>query len=137
MILSLLFLMVSVSSSQQPQKIVVGGSDYATIGQVVAGYSNGYNIGIRMSMSSTTAVQEDTPATPFSGWVSPNPCEKRTRFIGERPKSINVFTMTGVELTDVVNMTTGDITFISSGTYIVKVKLTNGSSRTFLVISKQ
>lgn len=131
-----LLLLVGVSFAQQPQKIVVGGSNNATLGQVLAGYNNGYNIGIRIPVEPTTLVQEDTPLAPFVGWVSPNPCERTTRFIGEKPRTINVFTMTGVELTNAVNMTTGEIKFIASGMYIVKVQLSNGSSRTFTVISK-
>lgn len=131
-----LLLLAGVSFAQQPQKIVVGGSNNATLGQVIAGYNSGYNIGIRIPVTPTTLVQEDTPLAPFHGWVSPNPCEKVTRFVGEKPKSINVFTMTGVELTNTVNMTTGEIKFFASGMYIIKVQLANGSSRTFTVISK-
>lgn len=131
-----LLLLVGVSSAQQPQKIVVGGSNNATLGQVVAGYSNGYNIGIRIPVAPVTSVQEDSPLAPFHGWVSPNPCEKTTRFVGEKPKTIKAFTMTGIELTNAVDMATGEIKFVAAGMYIIKVQLSNGSSRTFTVISK-
>lgn len=136
-ILLTLFLATVSMSAQEPQKIVVGGNNTATLGQVVAGYNNGYHVGIRTPIFRTTSLQqEDSPLAPFPCKIGPNPCDRTARFYGEPIKTICVYDIAGNEVINAVNYGAKTIQFPSSGLYIVKITSAENSSRTFTIISK-
>jgi hypothetical protein len=110
------------------KRLVSSGNDNVTVGQVVAGYSNDYHVGIRIPFRRTTTnVQE---RGEFSSIIYPNPSSGVANIRTENLKHVEVsdiFGMIQYQFDDISGGTTQLRTFnIKRGTYFVKMIGLNG-----------
>ena len=71
------------------KRLVTGGNGNVTLGQVVAGYSNDFHVGIRPPRRATlTSVQDQLKTIVAS--VYPNPSNGYVNFRGENLESVEV-----------------------------------------------
>lgn len=131
----LLLLSVSIVSAQnspQPAKLLVGGNNNVSMGQVVAGYSNDYHIGIRIPYrTNVVSVNEEVS---FSKPLYPNPCQGTTKF-GENIVSVEVVDLFGNRMEDAVDFETRTIN-VKRGTYFVSMVNQFGIKQSTLLISQ-
>lgn len=122
-ILTLLFCTSSlIAKDYSPyllKKIVTGGNNRATLGQVVAGHKNNFHVGIRTPRRLTTSVEEDRGFNP-TDIVYPNPCNGIAHFSLENVKQMVVTDLYGRIYMDAVNLTTKTITLENRGVYFIK-----------------
>ncbi len=97
---------------------VSGGNGNATLGQVVAGFKNGFHVGIRIPKRVALSVEE---TKNVDGLVYPNPCYGVTTIGIDNVKSIQVSDLYGKFLTEGIDVSTRTITFTNRGVYIVRV----------------
>lgn len=126
-----LFLAVGVltASDTKPhllKSIVSGGNGNATLGQVVAGFKNGFHVGIRIPKRVALSVEETRNA---DGLVYPNPCYGFATVGMDNVKSIQVSDLYGKFLTEGIDVSTKTITLSNRGVYIVRV--TTNSNLTY------
>jgi hypothetical protein len=100
------------------KSIVSGGNGKATLGQVVAGFKNGFHTGIRIPKRVALSVEE---TTNVDGLVYPNPCYGVATVGMDNVKSIQVSDLYGKFLTEGIDISTRTITFTHRGVYIVRV----------------
>lgn len=133
-------IMTAQNTPLQPaKKLVVGGNGSATIGQVVAGYTNDYHVGIRIPFRAVrTSVQEEME-TIFQS-LYPNPCNGRANLSTRNVRSFEVSDLFGTivyrfENTDGVN---GIQTFElpNRGVYFVKMTSNSGSNGSTILINQ-
>lgn len=127
MIIALLLATAVVSANEtSPQflkRIVTGGNNNATIGQVVASYSNGFHIGIRTPNKSTLSVTEDKQMT-LDASVYPNPTDGLVFFSTRNIdgiKSVSVTDLYGRTINDAVDMINGTVRLPYRGVFMVKI----------------
>lgn len=118
-----LFLAVGVltASDTKPhllKSIVSGGNGNATLGQVVAGFKNGFHVGIRTPKRVALSVEE---TRNVDGLVYPNPCYGVANVGINDVKSIQVCDVYGKFLTEGIDVSTRTITLTNRGVYIVRV----------------
>lgn len=118
-----LFLAVGVltASDTKPhllKSIVSGGNGNATLGQVVAGFKNGFHVGIRIPKRVALSVEE---TRNVDGLVYPNPCYGFATVGMDNVKSIQVSDLYGKFLTEGIDVSTKTITLTNRGVYIVRV----------------
>lgn len=126
-IIALLLATVVVSANEtSPQflkRIVMGGNNNATIGQVVASYSNGFHVGIRTPNKSTLSVIEDKQIS-LDASVYPNPTDGLVFFSTRNVvgiKSVSVTDLYGRVINDVVDMINGTVRLPYRGVFLVKI----------------
>ena len=116
------------------KKLVTGGNGNVTLGQVVAGYSNDFHVGIRPPRRGTlTSVQEQLKTMVAS--VYPNPANGYVNFRGENFQSVEVSDILGNKL-NTVDYGSQTITFPYRGTYFVKVRNNAGLSMSIIIINQ-
>jgi hypothetical protein len=108
---------------------VSGGNSNATLGQVVAGFKNGFHVGIRIPKRVALSVEE---TRNVDGLVYPNPCYGVATVGMDNVKSIQVSDLYGKFLTEGIDVFTRTITFTNRGVYIVRV--TTNSNVTYSTI---
>lgn len=118
-----LFLAVGVltASDTKPhllKSIVSGGNGNATLGQVVAGFKNGFHVGIRIPKRVALSVEE---TRNVDGLVYPNPCYGVATVGMDNVKSIQVSDLYGKFITEGIDVSTKTITLSNRGVYIVRV----------------
>jgi hypothetical protein len=118
-----LFLAVSLltASDTKPyllKSIVSGGNGNATLGQVLAGFNNGFHVGIRIPKRVALSVEE---TKNVDGLVYPNPCYGVATVGMDNVKSIQVSDLYGKFLTEGIDVSTKTITLSNRGVYIVRV----------------
>lgn len=126
-----LFLAVGVltASDTKPhllKSIVSGGNGNATLGQVVAGFKNGFHVGIRIPKRVALSVEE---TRNVDGLVYPNPCYGVANVGMDNVKSIQVSDLYGKFITEGIDVSTKTITLSNRGVYIVRV--TTNSNLTY------
>jgi hypothetical protein len=121
--------LVAQDSPLAPAKrLVTSGNDNVTVGQVVAGYSNDYHVGIRIPFRRiTTKVQENAE---LSWLIYPNPSSGMANIQTENLKSAEVSDIFGTiwyQFDSVSGGNGGTRTFnIKRGTYFVKMTTLDG-----------
>lgn len=116
------------------KKLVTGGNGNVTLGQVVAGYSNDFHVGIRPPRRGTlTSVQEQLKSIVAS--VYPNPANGFVNFRGENLESVEVSDILGNKL-NTVDYGSQTITLPYRGTYFVKVRNYTGLSTSIIIINQ-
>lgn len=116
------------------KKIVSGGNGNATLGQVVAGYRNGYHVGIRTPKVLTTSINEPTPIE-ISGLTYPNPTSDGiVRIDVPNPMRIEVVDLKGLTVGDGVNLLSKQITLPYKGSFFVRVITTDNQVYKTIVI---
>lgn len=118
-----LFLAVGVltASDTKPhllKSIVSGGNGNATLGQVIAGFKNGFHVGIRIPKRVALSVEE---TRNVDGLVYPNPCYGVANVGMDNVKSIQVSDLYGKFITEGIDVSTKTITLTNRGVYIVRV----------------
>jgi len=126
-IIALLLATVVVSANEtSPQflkRIVTGGNNNATIGQVVASYSKGFHVGIRTPNKSTLSVTENEQRT-LEASVYPNPTDGLAFFSTRNIngiKSVSVMDLHGRTINDAVDMTNSTLRLPYHGLFMVKI----------------
>lgn len=126
-IIALLLATVVVSANEtSPQflkRIVTGGNNNATIGQVVASYSKGFHVGIRTPNKSTLSVTENEQRT-LEASVYPNPTDGLVFFSTRNIngiKSVSVMDLHGRTINDAVDMTNSTLRLPYRGLFMVKI----------------
>lgn len=126
-IIALLLATVVVSANEtSPQflkRIVTGGNNNATIGQVVASYSNGFHVGIRTPNKSALSVTENEQRT-LEASVYPNPTDGLVFFSTRNIngiKSVSVMDLHGRTINDAVDMTNSTLRLPYRGVFMVKI----------------
>lgn len=137
-LLALLLTVGIVAAQDAPlgpmKRLVTGGNGNVTLGQVVAGYSNDFHVGIRPPRRGTlTSVQEQLKTMVAS--VYPNPSNGYVNFRGENLQSIEVSDILGNKL-NTVDYGSQTITFPIRGTYFVKVRNYAGLSMSIIIINQ-
>lgn len=118
---------ISISNETSPhllKKIVVGGNTNASLGQVIAGYSNGFHIGIRMPSKVALSVgnEENYQLSDFSAQVFPNPTNTGLFNVNaEDIKDIQIFDLNGRVVANYFNFSGETISLPNKGVYIVRV----------------
>ena len=127
-IIALLFCYtIGVANETSPhllKKIVVGGNNNASLGQVIAGYSNGFHIGIRIPSKVALSVgdEQDYQLSRFDAQVFPNPTNDGIFNVNAQDtKHIQVFDLNGKSVGNYFNFTGEKITLNNRGVYIVRV----------------
>lgn len=116
------------------KRLVTGGNGNVTLGQVVAGYSNDFHVGIRPPRRATlTSVQDQLKTIVAS--VYPNPSNGYVNFRGENLESVEVSDILGNKL-NTVDYGSQTITFPIRGTYFVKVRNYTGLSTSIIIINQ-
>lgn len=132
-----LLLAVGVAYSQNPlnpaKTIVVGGNKHVSMGQVVAGYSNDFHIGIRIPMR-TNVVSVNNDSWDSNKLLFPNPCEGRANFSSD-VTSIEVVDLFGNRLDNAVDFGSRSINVVR-GTYFISTVNTSGRRYSTILISK-
>jgi hypothetical protein len=127
-IIALLFAVGIITASEtSPQilkRVVTGGITNATIGQVVAGASNGFNVGIR-TPNKVVASTKELEVIDYSISVYPNPTDGIVFFSGDNIKSVNISDLYGKSFNYTINMTTNGITLPHRGVFFIKITNTN------------
>lgn len=106
------------------KKIVVGGNKNASLGQVIAGYSNGFHIGIRIPSKVALSVgnEENYQLSKFNASVYPNPTNTGGFNVNaENIKDIQVFDLNGRVVGSYFNFSGETITLPNKGVYIVRI----------------
>lgn len=130
----------SLASETSPhllKKIVVGGNKNASLGQVIAGYSNGFHIGIRIPSKVAMSVvdEPDYQLPEFYAQVFPNPTNNGNFNVNaEDIKHIQIFNLSGKLVGNYFNFTGETITLPNTGVYIVRVTNKNNSVYSTTVI---
>lgn len=128
---------ISIAGDTQPhllKKIVSGGNDNATLGQVVAGYRNGYHIGIRTPKVLTTSINEPTPME-ISGLTYPNPTSDGIVKINiQNPIRIEVVDLKGFTVGNGVDLLSKQIQLPYKGSFFVRVITTDNQVYKTIVI---
>ncbi len=138
-----LLLTVGVMAAQDAplgpmKKLVTGGNGNVTLGQVVAGYSNDFHVGIRpprrgnlVSVSEPVWEQYKTMIAS----VYPNPANGFVNFRGENLESVEVSDILGNKY-NVVDYGSQTIVFPYRGTYFLKVRNYAGLSTSIIIINQ-
>lgn len=119
------------------KKIVVGGNKNTSLGQVIAGYSNGFHIGIRIPSKVALSVgdERDYQLSRFDAQVFPNPTNNGVFNVNaEEIKHIQIFDLNGKSVGNYFNFTGETITLSNKGVYIVRVTNKNNSVYSTTVI---
>ena len=128
---------ISIAEDTQPhllKKIVSGGNDNATLGQVVAGYRNGYYVGIRTPVVVANSINEPTPME-LSTLVFPNPTSDGIVKIDvQNPMRIEVVDIKGFTIGEGIDLLSKQITLPYRGSFFVKVITTDNQFYKTIVI---
>lgn len=124
---------VFAQNPPQPAKILVGGNNSVSMGQVVAGYSNDFHIGIRIPLR-TNVVSVNNDQNEAVKPLYPNPCEGISTFSGDI-RSIEVVDIFGNRITDAVDFHNKTIN-VNRGTYFVNMVNASGTKHSTVLISK-
>lgn len=119
------------------KKIVVGGNKNASLGQVIAGYSNGFHIGIRIPSKVALSVGDENnyQLSGFDAQVFPNPTNNGNFNVNaEDIRHIQIFDLNGKSVGNYFNFTGETITLSNKGIYIVRVTNKNNSVYSTTVI---
>lgn len=126
-IIALLLATVSITANETSphllKRIVTGGNNNATIGQVVASYSNGFHVGIRTPNKSALSVIENEQRV-LDASVHPNPTDGLVFFTSrssEGIKSVSVTDLYGRTINDVVDMTNNTVRLPYRGVFLIKI----------------
>lgn len=117
----------------QPAKILVGGNNNVSMGQIVAGRPGNFHVGIRVPMrGDLVSVNNDSwsPAKP----LYPNPCEGTATFSSD-VMSIEIVDIFGNRITNAVNLDSRTIN-VNRGTYFVNMVNSTGTKHSTVLISK-
>jgi hypothetical protein len=116
------------------KRLVTSGNGSVTLGQVVAGYSNDFHVGIRPPRRGTlTSVQEQLNTMVAS--VYPNPANGYVNFRAENLESVEVSDILGNKY-NTVDYGSQTITFPYRGTYFVKVRNHVGLTTSIIIINQ-
>lgn len=132
-IIALLFCYtISISNETSPhllKKVVVGGNKNATLGQVIAGYSNGFHIGIRIPSKVALSVGDERivyQPSQFEAFLYPNPTDNGSVYINAQDvKSIQISDVNGKIIRDAVNYDNKVINLSQKGAYLIRITNTN------------
>jgi hypothetical protein len=102
------------------KKVVTGGSNRATVGQVIAGHKNSFHVGIRTPRRLTTSVQADENIA-LTDIIYPNPCNGIAYFSLDNIKQIIISDLYGKIYMDAVNLHSKTITLQNRGVYYVRM----------------
>ena len=133
-------IMTAQNTPLQPaKKLVVGGNGSATLGQVVAGYTNDYHVGIRIPFRTVrTSVQEEMETIFHS--LYPNPCNGSANLSTRNVRSFEVSDLFGTIVYRFENMggANGIQTFElpNRGVYFVKMTSISGSNGSTILINQ-
>lgn len=122
----LLATVVSYANETSPhllKRLVTGGNNNATIGQVVASYSNGFHVGIRTPNKATLSVV-DSEQRVLNASVYPNPTDGLVFFTTNGLvgiKSVSVTDLYGRQINDAVDMTNNTVRLPNRGVFMVKI----------------
>lgn len=122
----LLATMISHANETSPhllKRIVTGGNNNATIGQVVASYSNGFHVGIRTPNKSALSVVENEQRI-LDASVYPNPTDGLVFFTTRGLvgiKSVSVTDLYGRQINEAVDMTNNTVRLPYRGVFMIKV----------------
>lgn len=118
---------IGVANETSPhllKKIVVGGNNNASLGQVIAGYSNGFHVGIRIPSKVALSVgdEQNYQLSRFDVQVFPNPTNNGNFNVNaEDIKHIQIFDLNGKSVSNYFNFTGETITLDNKGVYIVRI----------------
>ena len=118
------------------KRVVVGGNINATIGQVVASYSNGFHVGIRTPTKSTASVTGNVQST-LNASVYPNPTNGLVFFSTSSDvgiKSVSLTDLYGRTFNESVDMTNGTVRLPYHGVFMVKITGNDNSIYTTNII---
>ena len=137
-ILSLILSVGIITAQDNPvtpmKRLVAGGNGGVTLGQVVAGYSTDFHVGIRPPHRGTlTSVQEQLNTMVAS--VYPNPSNGFVNFRAENLASIDVSDILGNKY-NTVDYNSNTITFPHRGTYFIRVRNHVGSTTSIIIINQ-
>ena len=127
------FTAIMAQNRTQPAKLLVGGNNNVSMGQVVAGYSNDYHVGIRIPYR-TNVVSVNEEVNNFCKPLYPNPCQGKTTF-ADNVVSVEVVDLFGNRMEDAVDYETKTIN-VNRGTYFVSMINTFGRKQSTLLISQ-
>jgi hypothetical protein len=123
LLLATTFSYANETSPHLLKRIVTGGNNNATIGQVVASYSNGFHVGIRTPNKSTLSTVENTERT-LDASVYPNPTDGLLFFTAKSSvgiKSVSVTDLYGRHFNESVDMTNNTVRLPYRGVFMIKV----------------
>ena len=119
------------------KKIVVGGNKNASLGQVIAGYSNRFHVGIRIPSKVALSVgdEQNHQLSEFDARVFPNPTNNGNFNVNaEDINHIQIFDLSGKSVGNYFNFTGETVTLSNKGVYIVRVTNKNNSVYSTTVI---
>ena len=106
------------------KKVVTGGSNNATLGQVIAGYKNNNHIGIRIPKRLTTSVEENV--VDNSMIVYPNPTNQANVFFSMKDvKSVFISDLIGNIVFNAYDPNSQMIALPYRGVFIIKFTTNN------------
>lgn len=133
-------IMTAQNTPLQPaKKLVVGGNGSATMGQVVAGFSNDYHVGIRIPYRVVTTTVQDETEILFQS-LYPNPCNGFANLVTKNVRSFEVSDIFGTIVYQFENI--GGINGIQTfelprrGVYFVKLTSYSGSNGSTILINQ-
>lgn len=115
------------------KKVVTGGNNRATLGQVIAGHKNSFHVGIRTPKRLTTSV-EGNDAVTISDIVYPNPCNGIAYFSLDNVKQVIVSDLYGKLYVDAVNIYSKSITLPNRGVYYIRMITNDNQSITTQIL---
>lgn len=108
------------------KKIVSGGNNNATLGQVIAGYKNNNHIGIRIPKRLTTYVENDNSDIVLSSVIYPNPSNQDVVFYQmDDVKSILITDIYGSVILNAYDLNTRKITLPYRGVFYINFTTNN------------
>lgn len=136
LLLTTISLVAQDSPLSPAKRLVTSGNEKVTLGQVVAGYSNDYHVGIRIPFRRvTTKVQE---SREFSSLIYPNPSSGVANIRTENLKSAvisDIFGTIQYQFDVIAGGNTSVRTFnLNRGTYFVKMTDLDGRVYTTIFI---
>jgi hypothetical protein len=107
------------SNPQLLKSIVSGGNGNATLGQVVAGYKNGFHIGVRIPKRVALSVEETNVNSML---VYPNPTKDGLVSFGiDNIAMIHITDVYGKVITKSVNFGSNTITLPNRGVFFIRI----------------
>lgn len=120
------------SNPQLLKSIVSGGNGNATLGQVVAGYKNGFHIGIRIPKRVALSVEETNVNSML---VYPNPTKDGLVSFGiDNIERVHVTDVYGKVVTESIDFGSNTITLPNRGVFFIRITTSDKQDHSTKVI---
>jgi Secretion system C-terminal sorting domain len=120
------------SNPQLLKSIVSGGNGNATLGQVVAGYKNGFHIGVRIPKRVALSVEETNVNSML---VYPNPTKDGLVSFGiDNIEKVHVTDVYGKVVTESIDFGSNTITLPNRGVFFIRITTSDKQDHSTKVI---